>query len=428
VTRARVSTAWPSGPMAARIVAVGLGAYLAAIAILVGILGFTNLWYGFFDLSDIPRYEATAQAIERGVLPYAHAPLEYPPLTIPLVVWPNLLDVPYRIAFAGEMMVLGALAAIAVALASASAWPGRERLVPPVVFAASVLAAGAIVANRLDMAVTLVVAVALLLLEIQWPLAAAIVLGLGFGLKLAPALLLPLVLFRSERPVRCALAFGIAAALPFLPFLSAPYLPDLFGYHLDRGLQVESVLATPLVVARSLGLVDLRAVQAPGSADFVGPGVASLARLSGPLMLAALALTWWLAWKARRAANVSAIAALATLLAILCSSKVLSPQFLVWTFPALALAAPAHLWISASVLAATALTQVEFPSLYFRFAWLEPGPVALVVARNLLLVGAFAGALVALRRMAVAGEPSPATTGLDAGAPEARASRRRRSR
>ena len=66
-------------------------------------------------------------------------------------------------------------------------------LIAAAAFAACVLATGAIIGNRYDAAVALVLAVFLLLLAYELWTPAALVLGGGFALKLTPAILLPLV-------------------------------------------------------------------------------------------------------------------------------------------------------------------------------------------------------------------------------------------
>ena len=50
-------------------------------------------------------------------------------------------------------------------------------------------------------------------------------------------------------------------------------------------------------------------------------------------------------------------------------------------------------------LVAIALTQVEFPHLYWRLVDLEPGPVSVVVARNAVLVAAAVAAALTVWRL-----------------------------
>jgi hypothetical protein len=88
-------------------------------------------------------------------------------------------------------------------------------------------------------------------------------------------------------------------------------------------------------------------------------------------------------------ASLTAVAAFATF------GKVISPQYLVWTLPlaALALAWRMHA-LFGTLAAATLLTFVEFPARYTDVVRGEPAALALVGARDALLVAAVALGLV----------------------------------
>jgi hypothetical protein len=302
-------------------------------------------------------------------------------------------------------------AALLTAWAAARLWPaGRRAQLAAVGFAAAVLAAGAIVANRLDAAVTLAVAATLWLLAGgRWALAAAAV-GIAFGLKLVPGALLPLVLLVAPRPAdraRALAAFAAVAAAPFLPYLAAPGLWRFFRYHLDRPLQIESVLATPLLLARLAGLGEATTGSAYGSQFLAAPGAAALARASGPLVAAALAATYAVLWRARSRLRadpaLQPLAAFCVLLASLSFAKVLSPQYLLWLLPCVALALPRSAPLGAAGLGVLVLTHLEFPKLYWRLVALDRLPVAIVVARNGLLLATL---VLALRHVAAAAAPA----------------------
>jgi hypothetical protein len=391
-----------------RVVRTALAAYGVAAGLLAAVLGGTGRPYGFFDVSDVHLYRSYAAAMARGDRPYADFAVEYPPLALQLFRLPGAVDdlARYQVRFAVTMILLGAVAAVLVALAAARLFPeGRRAHAAGLAFGGATLAAGAIVANRYDLGVALLLAAALLLAtERRWALAGA-ALGLGFALKLVPAVLLPLLLLlpgRRRSAVLAALAFAAAAAAPFLPYLGAG-VSRVFGYHLGRPLQLETVLATPLLAAHALGLATASVGSSHGSHFLAGPGTVRLAAASGPLALAALGVVYALAWRARatlraRPAAVP-VAALAVLLAIVVTGKVLSPQFLVWLLPAIALAAPERPAVAALAGTALVLTQVEFPAMYWALVRLEPAPIWVVVARNLVLAGAFAAALGALARL-----------------------------
>jgi hypothetical protein len=93
--------------------------------------------------------------------------------------------------------------------------------------------------------------------------------------------------------------------------------------------------------------------------------------------------------------------AAAVLCAFVAFGKVLSPQFLLWLIPVVPLVRGRRgLWASGLLAVALVLTQVWFPSRYFRFALdFEPGLSWLVLARDLVLVAVVA--VLALPRRAV---------------------------
>jgi hypothetical protein len=310
------------------------------------------------------------------------------------------------------MLLACGAAGLLAAGAAARLWPsGRRAHAAALGYAAAVLAAGAIVANRLDAAVALAVAAALAALaRRRWALAAAAI-GVGFGVKLVPAVLLPLVLLLAPRAadrVRAAAAFGVTAAVPFLPHLATPGLWGFFRYHLDRPLQIESVLASPLLALRLAGLAPGAVGSAYGSQFLAAPGASALAAASGPLALAALGGAYALLWRRREALRadpaLAPVAALAVLLAALAFGKVLSPQYLVWLLPCAALVLPRSPLLGGAALALLLLTQIGFPALYWRLVALEPLPVVLTVLRNLLLLATLA---LALAHLALAPRPAP---------------------
>ncbi|WP_242343182.1 hypothetical protein [Anaeromyxobacter terrae] len=393
------------------IAAAALGAYVLVVVALEYVFGVKAIGYFFFDLSDIQLYYEYAAALARGGRPYVDVKLEYPPLVVPLLALAGPADdiAPYAWRFAHVMFAFGGGAALVTAAAAARIWEtGRRPYVSAAGFAVAVGATGAIIANRYDAAVALVLGATVLLLVHRWCWAAAIALGLGFALKLVPAILLPLVLLLAPSPraaLRAGVAFAAAAAAPFLPYVPEGItgLAGVFAYHRLRPLQVESVLATPIWIARLLGAVDLRIDNDFGSQNVVAPGADAIAGLSGILGLAALASTYALIWRRRarirECPSLVPLAVTSVLLAFIAFGKVLSPQFLIWLLPTVALLLPERRALGALLLGALVLTQIEFPANYFRFIALDPAAIGCVVARNLILLAAFGLSLVELRRI-----------------------------
>ena len=176
------------------------------------------------------------------------------------------------------------------------------------------------------------------------------------ALKLTPGMLLPLVLIVAEtrRRVLYALAaFLVFAIVPFLPFLGRfDGLTNIITYHAQRPLQIESVPGTPYLIAGALGKWGIGTGNSFGSQSLAGPGSELVARLSVWVGLLLVAGVYVLVWRRRallRAApEYIPVAALACVLAFTVSNKVLSPQFLCWTFPLVALVVVGRTTLSAS--------------------------------------------------------------------------------
>ena len=381
--------------------------------------GIARVGYWFFDLSDIAYYyEEGALRIAQGLVPFRDFLLVYPPLFAPLVVLPgvNVSEKTYFFRFA-FLMIASMTAACAVTALAVRDREARWRpYVVAAVFAACTLVLGPITANRYDATVALVLALTLFFMARARWLAVAVTIGVGFALKITPAVLLPLALVLAPRNQwwRMLAGFSAAAVIPFLLVLgsghdAATNLSEMLAYHLGRPLETESVLATPLWIGRLLGLTTVQVGVVAGSQSIVSATSTLIAKGSVGVLVAALGGVLALVWRRREAivANVELqfLAVLATLLASLVGSKVLSPQYFVWIIPAVALVAIDRRVLGALLAVVLLLTQVEFPANYWAFAqFQQPGAVAIVVIRNLVLVAAFALSLWHLWRIP---EPTP---------------------
>jgi len=385
-------------------------------------LVYPNLWYGPHDISDITIYFAYAAKIASGLRPYKDFAIEYPPLAVPLfTVAGNGIDfASYQRWFSFEMFVFTLASAAAVVAAAAAIWrSGARPFAAAVSFALFTAAMGAIVENRFDIAVGFFfVALCIWLLAVKEYELAGLVLGLGFAVKLTPAVLLPVVLLLAgwnRRALWTLVLFGLAAILPFVPWLIvAPSgVEHSFLYHLDRPLQIESVLGTPLFVAHLLGRLWIDVGSSFGSQSIDADGAALMARLSGPLTLLALGLTYALV--ARRRALLRAaprhlpLAVFATACAFMVFGKVLSPQYFIWLLPAAALLLLDDLLVGVLALLTVALTQVGFPGLYWDLVYLERPAILVLLVRDALLVATFVVALVRLWRLAPAAQGGEST-------------------
>jgi branched-subunit amino acid transport protein AzlD len=234
--------------------------------------------------------------------------------------------------------------------------------------------------------------------------------GLGAAIKLWPALLIPA--FLAHKPDRRAASTGFLVAgvgLAVISLIAGGWsrLLSPLTWQSGRGLQIESIWSTPLMLARAVRparwVVDLSRFQAY---EIFGPGVPVLLLLSNLATVLGLVVIGLLFVRAYRAAHPTAVAlglvVLATVAVMTVTNKTLSPQYLLWLGgPTAALlllvgdsAAPLRSTIrrvALHLLGLALLTHLVYPLLYDGLLG-RRGEAVLVVAtlvtalRNLALV------------------------------------------
>src|SRR5450756_917491 len=104
---------------------------------------------------------------------------------------------------------------------------------------------------------------------------------------------------RDSRWLWPLVAFAAAAAAPFLPYLfSSPRgLWYVFQYHLERPLQIESVLGTPMLFGKFIGGMQAGWAYSHGSQSLAARGAGVAADLSGALTLLVVAGVYLLIWR-----------------------------------------------------------------------------------------------------------------------------------
>ena len=260
------------------------------------------------------------------------------------------------------------------------------------VWVAGVPLLGPTVYARYDLLVT-AVAVAALLAAGRHPRVAGTLAALGALLKVWPALVL--VGMRGWRPWIAAAVSGAGLAVLFA--VSMPGAFAFLTFQRERGVEVESVGSLVFHVARHFGW-EGGVLLNYGSMEFLGPHVDTVGTVS--LGLSAVGFGWLLLWRLRAsrpaaprfAAHTAADAAFVAVLLFTVSSRVISPQYLVWLvglgavcrcFRASRMRVPVAL-----VLAATPLTALEFPLLFADVVASTPLGITLLAVRNGLLVAA----------------------------------------
>lgn len=179
--------------------------------------------------------------------------------------------------------------------------------------------------------------------------------------------------------------------------------PDAWGFlrhQGGRGVQVESLGGSVLATAHLMGWPG-RVVYRYGAYEFVGPYAGAVAGAS--LVLTGAAVVWLLLWRVRSlhwSQATPADAALMAVLLVTVTSRVLSPQYLVWLLGLAAVCLTCRNTtqrpVAALLLPAAALSALVYPVLYVDVLTVTPLGVAVLVVRNLLLVVA---ALVSCRAL-----------------------------
>jgi hypothetical protein len=339
--------------------------------------------YSAHQLVDTPTYERYGDAMRAGQVPYRDFAVEYPPGALPVFVAPAYAG-GYATAFGWLMAALGVACLVLVALAGAPWWSVGFVAISP-------LLVGSLAFSRFDFwpAALLAGALAALLGDrdrLGWGL-----LGAAVAAKLYPAAVVPLAVVwtlrrRGRRELVVSGAIGAAVlAVAFVPFLvlSSGGLWSSLAGQLSRPLQIESLAASVLTTFGHPVVVDSH-----GSQGLAGHGVAAaLSSLAAAAVLVAL----WIAF-ARGPADRRRLAryAAACICAFVVFGKVLSPQYLIWLVPLVALVGGRRGLAAIGLLAAALLaTQAWFPRHYWDYvdrfdrAWV-------VLARNMLLLGLLA--------------------------------------
>ena len=377
-------------------------------------------WFSrYWDVTipDVQHYAEVVWAIRQGLWPYSGVPFEYPPLTlVPLLVPPDILPFArYALEFKVEMVVVFALNAVVTTWAAIKIWgSSRRALVTAVALAATVPATGLIGLNRFDATVGLVVALTVVCLVYRrWTLAALLV-ALGFSLKLMPIVLLPLVFVLARRwrfVWRAGLAALAGMVVPFVPFLiqgGTAIFTTTVSTQTARGLQIETVAASPFLLREVVRSGSVTVVVPPGgSMSILARGAGEVNTLAPLLVLALVLVVYLVIWQVRDRLRATPeaipLAILALMVATMCGNKVLSPQHLIWVLPVVALALVSTRWSlripAVLMFVAMILTQIDYPEMYYDLYLLKPAAIFVVAARNVTLLAVLVTSLIALWRL-----------------------------
>ncbi|MBS2965303.1 DUF2029 domain-containing protein [Actinocrinis puniceicyclus] len=404
-----------------------LGWFASRIPLYLMTTGHLWAWYGRRDVGDITVYLRWVDgALKHGALPIDPS-WQYPPLVGPLLLMPKLLPgADYQGQFVRMAFIADAIV-IAVLL-----WTSRRRgnWLGPWFWILSVPFLGPLIYGRFDVFSALFVVAALAVLGKGVPvpgaapgerqlngrrwLAGALI-GLGAAVKIWPGLTV-FGLPRSKRgwqTIATAVFSAVAATvICALAFRNGSWFLHNQG---NRGIEVESIWALPFLLARRAHIWHGRIHGHYGSLEVLGHGAgyAGKAALLSTVLVFALLAWWW--WRKQWRPAVVADATLVATLLMIVTSRVISPQYLIWL---LATAAFCLLSKDTSqrrsallILLSLPLTQWIFPYNFSSLLHFHLGPILVLLLRDALLAGAALFGFVDLWRDTVTGPFLPRRRG-----------------
>jgi hypothetical protein len=369
------------------------------LALTAGVLLFSLLHYlpGAYGHGDIDLYHSYALAFWSGTPPFHTLPAEYPMLALApftLTLLPPEQD--YVTVFGLWMLLL--LAAGYVAIRRRESARTAEVCVVYLV-----LACCATVLGRYDLVPAGTVVVAYWAARNRRFDLAYGLLALGTLLKLYPLLLVPVVAIEQYRalgahplqlpPARAVVrglaivAVTVAAGFALAAVLDPSRLLGPLDFNAHRPLQVESVPASLLWLTGLAGL-PIAADRSYNSYNLLGQASWIIGLAADLALVGGCLLVYWR--QLNRRIDFGRALTLCVLV-VICTNRVLSPQYLIWVLPLIAIVERRYdvVW-----LAVCALTTLIFPFAYDSTGLRgQPMPAeyplyfpALIAVRNALLI------------------------------------------
>lgn len=312
--------------------------------------------YTAFSLTGIASevgtlYYRYADLMINGQMPYSDFAAEYPPFAMLLILIPRLFSwspFSYQIAF-GFMAYLFLLAGLYFIYGIAERY--TENPVKCVNwYIIFTIALFDFAVDRYDVFPMVMVLGALYFISKEKYAGAWAMLALGTVTKLYPALLAPILLFyllskkknsESMKGVAICLVIGIGSLLPFF-ITDVETALSFLTYHMDRGLQIESLPASAIMFLSVFGLTDITYNFSFGSDNIAGVLPDAVAGIMMPLMIVALLATY-IVYLRKCMKNSDdgfkgiLIASTLVVMIFMIVNKVLSSQYLLWIIPFVAL-------------------------------------------------------------------------------------------
>jgi hypothetical protein len=358
-----------------------------------------------------PLYLESASKIMQSNLPYRDFFMEYPPFSFIFFLLPRIFTADYNTyGFVFQLEVLLSAIVGLFVINNIARRVGQPPWKLMIIYTIGILAVGPIMAGRFDMFPAIMVLLSVYLFWLDKHEAAWGILALATMTKIYPAIIAPLFLisyirnrqFRLMR--RGIIVFALVSLIVLLPFLvlSPNGLWSFFTYHANRGLQVESIYSSVLLLGYKIGCVNVCSVFNFGSWNIEGPVANTIAAISTGLMLLAMLMIYLFFYKMNKPgkADIFQLGSFSFLAIIttLVTSKVLSPEYLIWLIPFLPLIARKSKVAVVMFAVAGGLSYLLFnPIMYIQLVAFFTNAVIILALRNFLLIAIAIAAATSLR-------------------------------
>ena len=348
--------------------------------------------FGDLGLYDYWSYMANNGAGWYGlVTDWVYPALAFVPIWLAGLV--TLLD--YEIAWLALVFILNTDAALTLVKKTESNKPLAGTFASWA-FLAALFAIGPVAVSRIDSVSAALAIFGLVAINRNQIATASAFFTIAGWIKIWPVALFVSLLATVEQKAK-ALYVALAITLSIVIVGLVTGGTTVFGFitqQQDRGIQIESVMATVWMWLAKFGLAGTFFDEQVLTNQVSGVLVEEVASASNWLMLLALTITFLLALRAIRAGRnrkeVFALASLTGVLDLIVFNKVGSPQFMMWLAVALVAviffevrSIKTPLVIGGTILL---LTQLIYPVFYTELLGLETLPLWLLTIRNLLLV------------------------------------------
>jgi len=375
-----------------------------------------------------------ASKVVGGALPYQDFSIEYPPLALVFFILPRLVAsslAAYQLAFAVEILIFDCLGLFF--LFKLSQRLKVKSYVTLAIYTIIVLAIGPIMINRYDLIPAVMALASLYAFSQGHHKTAWAILAAGTLTKIFPALIAPVFLIylicqrRYRKAISGVAAMAVTAAIIVIPCLliSPGGFWNSFSMQMNRGLHVESLYSSFLLLGQNLGLTSVRIQMSghtPISVNAVSPEANALAKIAPAVILIALALVYWLFYRRNRSKIDSNLMdspddtirvirySFLAVLVFLLTNSVFSPQYLIWLCPVVPLVIRPRRHVPWIMITLTAMvTYYIYPMHYNGFMRGSAQLNYVLLFRNLLLAALAVWLIVEKRETAAVSQKHPAS-------------------